>query len=261
MNRLSKIPLYLLLPRTHGRSRRGSNAGFTVVSRLGVLCALACFLMPPLLLATSGQTNQASCETPLIQAIRWRKWEEMRRLIRTGADLNERACPEGNSPLFEALGLDSSIAKELIEAGADPNGANAGEGTPIMAASFYCEEEMVLLLLKKGAHINATDAGGFTALTQASQECTDGGIIGLLIRAGASVNARTKGGETPLSVAAFSGNESAVFQLVCAGADIKAETTDGETPLMVAENRKVGRKPSHDRIAKFLHEIEILNVD
>jgi ankyrin repeat protein len=263
MNRLSKIPLYLLLSvtHTHARSRCGSNVGFTVVWRLPVLCVLACFVMPPLLLATHGQTKSASCETALIRAIRWRKWEDMRRLIRTGADLNERACPEGNSPLFEALGSDSGIAKEIIEAGADPNGANAGGGTPIMAASFYCEEEIVLLLLKKGAHVNATDSGGFTALTQASQECTDGRIIGLLIHAGASVHARTKGGETPLSIAAFSGNESAVIQLVCAGADIKAETTDGETPLMVAENRKEGRQPSHDRIAKFLHEIEILSPD
>src|ERR1051326_3229265 len=110
MNRLSKIPLYLLLPRTHGRSRRGSNAGFTVVSRLGVLCALACFLMPPLLLATSGQTNQASCETPLIQAIRWRKWEEMRRLIRTGADE-----PPHFLPLTPADGLDErSLTRGLV---------------------------------------------------------------------------------------------------------------------------------------------------
>lgn len=201
----------------------------------------------------SAQTNP--CEAPLIRAIRSRNLREARKLMKAGVNLNEKVCAEGNTALFEAIGSQPEIAKELILAGADVNEADHKRGTPLMAAAFYCLEDIALLLLKKGANINASDADGYTPLMQAADECGDGRMVALLIRAGASVNAKTKNGKTPLIVAAFFGNETAVMELVAAGADLRAETQQGETALSIAEGRKVGRRPSHDKICAFLQSV------
>src|SRR5277367_1449295 len=82
---------------------------------------LLLLLAPQLLLASSSRPKIEHCETALIMTIRARQGSETRRLLNAGVDLNEKACPEGNTALLEALGSQPEIAKLLIAAGADPN--------------------------------------------------------------------------------------------------------------------------------------------
>jgi len=219
------------------------------------LQALMVIIVGSFALPATCSGHSSSCETPLIKAIRSRNSSEIRRLIKAGANLNEKACPEGNTALFEAIGSKPELAKELILAGADPNLTAANGASPLMAAASYCLDDIAFLLLKKGAQLNASDSAGYTPLMQAADECTDGKMVALLVRAGASLNAKTKTGKTALIVAAFYGNEAAVMELAAAGADLRAETNEGETALSIAEGRDVGRKPSHDNICSFLQSV------
>lgn len=197
------------------------------------------------------RSEAAKCETPLISAIRARRNDEIRQLIKSGVDLNARVCQEGNTALFEALGSQPQIAKELILAGADANQPNAKGETPLFSASYYCLTDVTLLLLRKGANVNAASQDGSTPLMEASSRCTDGKLIAILLHFGASINTTDKLGQTALLTASFYGNEIGVFELVAAGARLDLETTQGETPISVAEARST-RTPSHDRIRDFL---------
>jgi ankyrin repeat protein len=210
------------------------------------------FGCPSRLWSSAIPPKASGCQTPLIKAIRWRQTDEIHRLIKSGVNLNERVCPEGNTALFEALGSQPEVAKELILAGADPNEADGAGSSPLMSAAFHCLEDIASLLLSKGAHINASNSHGSTPLMEAASQCMDGKMVALLLRSGASINGKDSWGETALTTGAFYGNESAVMELVAAGADINAKTNAGETALSIAQERSVGRKPSHDRIADFL---------
>jgi hypothetical protein len=207
---------------------------------------------PSLLWARVQSSGSEKCETTLIKAIRGRQRDEIHRLIESGIKLNEKVCPEGNTALFEALGSQPEVATELILAGADPNEVSANGETPLMAAAFYCLGDIASLLLRKGALVNANNSDGSTPLIEAASQCMDGKMVAILLRSGALINSKNNVGQTALITGSFYGNEAAVMELVAAGADINAKTNAGETALSIAQQRPVGRKPSHNRIADFL---------
>jgi ankyrin repeat protein len=225
-----------------------------VLTLLGVLAS--CW--PSCAFARVHLQNAESCETPLIKAIRRRENVEIQRLIKSGVNLNEKVCPEGNTALFEALGSQPEVAKALVIAGANPNETGSDGGTPLMTAAYYCLDDVASLLLEKGAAVNASNSNGSTPLMQAASQCMDGKMVAFLLRSGALVNSKNKIGQTALTTAAFYGNESAVMELVAAGADVNVKTNQGETALSMAQYRDVGRKPSHDRICEFLRMFDSL---
>jgi|SRR6267143_836534 len=224
----------------------------TIMARL----TLFAVVFSPSIASAQVQPAKKGCDTPLIAAIHDKNVEEAGRFIKSGADLDAKACAEGETALTESIAEGvPSVAERLILAGASPNLSDNKRITPLMYAAWYCNEHIEALLLKHGALVNATDTDGFSALLHAASNCTDGVIVAMLLRSGATVNLRSRDGETALTLAVFNGDENAVRELVAAGADLTVRTGEGETALSVAKNRSVGRKPDHDRILSFLQKV------
>jgi ankyrin repeat protein len=234
---------------------RRHNFVMSLAIRLTFLSAL---LLSLPLAAFSRKLDSDQCATPLIRAIRSREMKEVQRLIKSGLNVDEKACAEGNTALFEAIGGgQTEIATQLIDAGADPNKTDAIGSSPLMSAAWNCHLGVAVLLIQRHAKVNAVDENGYTPLMYGSSYCDDGKIVALLLRAGSAINSKTNHGDTALTTAAFFGNETAVIELVAAGADVNIHTSEGTTALSIAKGRDVGRKPSHDRIYAFLKDFSV----
>lgn len=172
--------------------------------------------------------------TELLDACRQGNLEQVRKLIKQGANVNgvyvppnlcskgEDGCygPISQTPLLAARNWE--IVKELINAGANVNQKNSEGETPLMFASMAGDIERVKVLLSAGANVNAisssyTDYTGpqrYTALVIASQYgYTD--VVKTLIAAGADVN---KGRGRALQTAKQKGYTEIVKLLKAAGA-------------------------------------------
>ena len=91
--------------------------------------------------------------------------QAVRRLIESGADLNEQEASGGSSPLITAATFGhTGVARELIEAGAELNHQNNDGSTPLITAAFFCRTEIVEALLIAGADKSIRNNAGSTAL-------------------------------------------------------------------------------------------------
>lgn len=164
------------------------------------------------------------CGSPLLRAIFAGDESQIQRIIDSRKGLNFKGCKEEKTPLVTAIGHSMpQVAKALVVSGADPDTATRDGTTPLLAASFACYEEVVAVLLQHGASVNDVNRFGGSALMSASgwnPMCLEGKVVSLLLKAGAKLELRDAYGQTALTVASFSGNESAVRQLVAAGANL-----------------------------------------
>ena len=116
----------------------------------------------------------------LIRAANVGYLEEIKRLIKSGADVNV-ADNQGRTALHAAAGTslylskNTEVVKMLIAEGADVNAADNQGRTALHAAagtSLYLSKntEVVKMLIAKGADVNAADNQGRTALHIAAEE-------------------------------------------------------------------------------------------
>ncbi len=138
-------------------------------------------------------------------------------------------------------------AKKLIEQGADVNTKGEVEFTPLHLASWNENGfEIARLLIEKGADVNAKDGYGYTPLHRAAQNYDGFEIAKLLIENVADVNTKDKYGSTPLHIAASNEGGFVIAKLLIAkGADVNAKTLDsysypGYTPLHFAAQNENG---------------------
>lgn len=90
--------------------------------------------------------------------------ETVKRIIESGADLNEKEPAGGSSPLMTACVFGKTeIAKVLIDAGADLNVINNDGSTALHTAAFFCRTEIVKALLNKGIDTSVVNNSGATA--------------------------------------------------------------------------------------------------
>jgi ankyrin repeat protein len=178
---------------------------------------------------------------------------QVRRLIKSGAPVNQ-ANVFGATPMSEAARRgDAAVLKVLLEAGADPESANAEGQTALMSVARTGNIEAAKLLLKHGAKIDARESwGGQTALIWAAAQ-DQHEMVRFLASKGADVNARAavrewqrrvtaegrpkdmnRGGFTAMLFAAREGHVHSLQALLAAGADINLADPDGTTPLIVA---------------------------
>jgi uncharacterized protein len=216
------------------------------------------FIFAFLALGIAGNLHAAAPDagdgtTPLHWAVYNTDAEEVRRLIRSGADVNARN-DYGATPLTEAAETGNvEIIGQLLKAGADPESSNDDGQTAFMILARTSNIPAAELLLKHRAKINAAEKWrGQTALIWAAAE-QQPAMVTLLIRHGADVNARSTvndwkryvtaegrkqdrnpGGFTPLLYAARQGCLECARALIKGGARVNLADPDGITPLLMA---------------------------
>ncbi|HEU0121552.1 MAG TPA: ankyrin repeat domain-containing protein [Bryobacteraceae bacterium] len=158
----------------------------------------------------------------LLDAVRSDDLVSVERLLKEGADVNERE-PDGGTPLAgAATRSNTAIAAVLLKAGANPNIGNELGLGPLAIAIANGSLEMVDRLLAARADANTPRENGETPLmTAARMGRVD--MMKLLLAKGAAPNGHDKKfGQTALMWAA--GNPDAVRLLLAHGADTKAVT-------------------------------------
>lgn len=158
-------------------------------------------------------------------------------LLVVPADARPGALGGPDGPVADAARRgDLEEVRLLLREGADVN-APMGDGmTALHWAAQRGNAEMGATLLVAGARTSAgTRIGRYTPLHLAARGGR-AGMIALLVEAGADPDARTtNSGATPLHLAAASGEPAAVAALLDAGAEVDAlESAWGQTPLIFA---------------------------
>jgi hypothetical protein len=111
--------------------------------------------------------------TPLVAAARTGRIEEIRALIQSGADPNQRAGVNDWTPLMHAIHKQQrGSVRALLEGGADVN-AFGGDSNPLIMAAGYGDTETVRLLLDHGAKPELATRQGVTALAAAATGVPD----------------------------------------------------------------------------------------
>jgi ankyrin repeat protein len=161
--------------------------------------------------------------------------EEIRGLIESGADLNQRDHMN-RCAISLAIGAQNvEVAKLLLDAGANPNSADDFGRTPLFWAVGASVTGIIPALLDKGANINAQDRDGYTPLMDAA---TGGkGIIAqLLVSRGATLDMVSNYGHSALTLACLNlrkdidnGHAAIIRLLADAGADVSLKNREGKT--------------------------------
>lgn len=169
-------------------------------------------------------------ESPVADAARSGNLDEVRQLLRDGADVNA-AQGDGMSALHWAAERgDAPMIAVLIRAGAEVQAATRiGEYTPLHLAARNGHAEAVQALVTAGADVmSVTDPSGSTPLHLGALS-GNRGVIEALLAAGADANAvEAEWSQTPLIFAAAWNRVEAIKALVEGGADpnIAAESMD-----------------------------------
>jgi ankyrin repeat protein len=161
----------------------------------------------------------------LIEAVKNRNTDEIRRLIKEAVDVNA-AYGDGATALhWAAYWDDDQTAALLIAAGAKVDAADDHGVTPLwLACANGASAPVVERLLKAGANADAAHATGETALMSAARTGNRAAVQRLLA-AHARVNAREKvRGQSALMWAAAQGHRDIVRDLIGAGAEIAARS-------------------------------------
>ena len=150
-------------------------------------------------------------------------------------------APEETALLAEWSRLGDALAvQRMVEQGACVEAVGADGTTALMTAAGEGHLEVARVLLMHNAQVNAVNKEGESPLHFAA----------LLLENGAAVDARSRSGETALMVAAWSGFEKMVQQLLAAGAD--AELLDEDGLNAAAHARTVQDEAARSTILQLL---------
>ncbi|KAJ5527377.1 hypothetical protein N7513_011536 [Penicillium frequentans] len=171
----------------------------------------------------------------MIQAVRWNKTADVKKLLAMGADPNINSGIAG-SPLSvaAALGYRKMVAL-IISHGAAINALDTRGATPLMLAAAEGHLSVVKLLAEQGAQIDAPSHIQGTALIAATFRGHDK-VVAYLLHRGANVNARGSQYTTALHSAVVVGKEGTVKMLLDAGADSMSRDEEGRSPLHLASS-------------------------
>ncbi len=175
------------------------------------------------LILTAGAATPL--EAPVADAAERGDLEEVRALLRRGADVNT-AQSDGMTALhWAARNNDVEIVKTLLYAGATFRATTRlGGYTPLHLASRGGHTEAAEMILEAGADPDVFTSTGVTAMHFAA-DADAAGVIEALAAHGGDLDARDSFAErTPLMFAAVRGADAAASALLDAGADISLVT-------------------------------------
>ncbi len=161
-------------------------------------------------------------------------------LITEGADVNERN-KKGQTPLLLAVerNLDEQV-RLLVKYGADIHAEdNSGETAFTRAAAMGLSMVQNIITDKNSI---SRDSNGSTPLHIAIQKKAGTDIVYYLVEKKHPVNTRDKQGNTPLHIAAFQNYKEAGEILLANHADIFYTNVKGESPLKIAAFMGGGRE-------------------
>ena len=142
-----------------------------------------------------------------------------------------------DSPVADAaMQGETEQVRVLLRDGADVNAAQGDGMTALHWAAERGDRELADMLLYAGAHLESvTRLGGYTPLHLASRSGRSS-VVEALTAAGANADAKTTtGGVTALHFAAAAATPTSISVLIDHGADVDArEDAWGQTPLMFA---------------------------
>ena len=196
-------------------------------------------------------------DSPVADAAQRGEVEEIRNLLRQGADPSE-AQPDGMTALhWSALNNQLDIVETLIFAGATLQPATrVGGYTPLHLASRSGNAEVVAALLEAGANPDILTGTGAASLHFAS-EANAVGVVNALVGHGADVNVQDGySSRTPAMFAAARNSAAALQALIDAGADLslvsntrdiaKIAEADQEERTRRARIREAEKEPDPD---------------
>lgn len=181
--------------------------------------------------------NQANLNQQLFEAIRYNQINQVRELIKNGADINiihtsgwtalELAIFEGKKDIVELL----------ISYGVNVNNITHAN-TPLYRAIKEMHEDIALLLINSGADIRTQSYLGSTALHAAAWSGLKN-LAAVLIKLGADINAKESKDGSPLHTPAFYGNKDIVELLIENGADKNIENYNCRKPAETTGNQEI----------------------
>lgn len=205
------------------------------------------------MLGLGDEKTEEVARTPLFEAVNSQDLSAIKKLIKSGSDVNE-VDGEGNPVLLIAvLTREPKLVDGLLKLGADPNKARPDGKGPLFGAVRVGEDKICQLLLKAGAKVdatfsmdhNGTPVSGCTALYVAA---TLGQLSScrVLLANGAQVDAANDLGYTPLMAALDGGHADVVDLLLKSGADVNPKVIaridvkglGGATALYIATRKE-----------------------
>ena len=170
---------------------------------------------------------------PLHQASRNGDTAKIDKLLKSGADINQRSGKENDTALMFAVNRGhENVAAALLKNGADVNATNDYGQAALHTAVFSGHPNIVLLLIEHGADVNQPSRRGYPlhiAAGHASSNRVE--IVKLLLENGAKVDVRAKNHSTPLHWTDEDKGAEVAKLLINHGANVNAVSKINETPL------------------------------
>ena len=142
------------------------------------------------------------------------------------------APPQGVEALHSAVRSGNfDEVRRLVLSGADPNGLDALGSTPLLDAAWSGNVPILSFLISRGADVNAAhrEAGSTPLFYSVLTGHAD--AVKLLLAAGARIDTKYRGGQTVLHVACARGKADIAELLISAHANWNAKDENGNTPL------------------------------
>ena len=170
-------------------------------------------------------------------------------LISAGADVNQRAFSDQNTPLLSLISPYSDRTEEhraiievLAAAGADLNASSKDGSTAMSRAIQRVDLDTMKKLIALGAEMNPVLPEGRNYVHLAARLDMDKrGVdkaLEILINAGVDFDTPDERGRTPLHYIAESGNEAALKQILKYKPRIDRKDNEGKTPVDLALRKK-----------------------
>lgn len=136
---------------------------------------------------------------------------------------------------------DVENVRHLLKEGANVNSRDEDGLTVLMLAAFAGNLDMVNALIEAGANVNLCNEQGWTALSKSvyNADLKKGfaDVAQALVDAGANVESPISFGVRPLMLAAGYGETAVAEVLLSAGADVLARNEGGMTALMMVKQK------------------------
>jgi ankyrin repeat protein len=140
--------------------------------------------------------SKNSLNKKLLEESKYGHLEDVRKLIKAGADVNAIDNEGYTSLMYASKRGHIFTLRALLEAGADVNAKNWYNNTALFYASYFKYINIVRALIKAGADVNAKNKYDITSLMEASYGHIK--IVKVLLKAGADPNAKNNNGDTAL---------------------------------------------------------------